>query len=464
MARRRKPARSFRLLRLRFSLDVPTIDCWFCLIFTLVTLCVVSLAVISVMLGGERNASVINDKLNVNFSNSPEWNNGASESKWAVFYNVFLSDKPYLAGMDKQIVEEQLQQVGESFANTEENLVVYYVSIGDKLDDEWIHQICSSKYNMTCEYRKHYDSAHEEVTLTELHEYCQMYPDQSVVYMHNKGSLHPNNKGQDRWRRTMTSASTSQMCLEPPNETCNACGLLFQPLPASHFPGNIWMAKCSYIIKLLSPQEYHNKRPIVDQWIRSESGEGIINKHDGLFPMERHYTGKQRYESEHWLGSHPDLTPCDVSKSPNMGYWLEADRNFDKEFQFDIAPRHKIGDDWIFYKYTSNNMTLTEPRLRMRDYFLLRGMIYRWMAFYNRVPDVDSWYWAWFPDAKIWQTAIQSYGALVAVNLLVQLDGPAKLEYPRPSVSQMILELASSMLTLLHYNPVPTTRKVNSVE
>ena len=152
--------------------------------------------------------------------------------------------------------------------------------------------------------------------------------------------------------------------------------------------------------------------------------------------MEAHYTGKRRYESEHWIGSHPDLRPCDVSAVPNKDYWLEKDRNYAREFKWDMAPRHSITADWLWWSYTSQNETLTDPVARLRDYFLLRGMLYRSLAFYHAVPAPQSWVWKWFPDADLWRMAVDTYGADLAVNALVQLPGRAQFVDPPPTLRQ----------------------------
>jgi hypothetical protein len=307
---------------------------------------------------------------------------------------------------------------------------------------------------MECIHLAHYHAADEIITLTKLHEYCHEHPEHLVIYLHNKGSLHPGNKGQDRWRRTMTAAATSQLCLDPPESAsstttntnekhqCNACGMLFQPLPANHFPGNMWAAQCSYITKLLSLSDYQARRPVVDEWIRTQMDAGIFSQTGGLFPMESHYTGKKRYIAEHWLGSHPDLRPCDVSQQPNKDYWLEHSRNLALEFQWAMAPRHDIANQgWIWYRYAtplSATMLLlaeTDPVVvlwRTRDFFLLRGMLYRWCVYYDTAPHADSWVWRWFPDGEIWKTAADAIAGdcLDPINKVANVSGVAVMAYP----------------------------------
>lgn len=452
----RRPQRSLKrrhgLLRCRASCDIPIgqVLVWIIVAVTAVTGMVVGSVFVfiqgCIQLGG------IYTPLPVEQQHSPAWTTPAAKGGWAVFYNIFISKNSFLAGVGRLVVEEQLGQVGTSYAASAGDLTVYYTSIGDELDTQWLDSLCSIKYNMTCQQTAHYSSAEEFTTLTKLHQYCHHRPDQTVVYLHNKGSLHPFNKGQDRWRRTMTAAATSKLCLEPADNECNACGMLFQPLPSNHFPGNMWTAKCSYINQLLLPADYHARRSVIDEWIESETKAGIFYRKDqqgGLFPMEAHFAGKNRYEAEHWLGSHPALRPCDVSAEPNKDYWLEDDRNFSKEFYFNMAPRHDITAGWIWYAYTRNNATLTDPVLRMRDYFLLRGMIYRWLAFYGTIPDAGSWVWEWFPDGKVWRLGVKNYGVLVAVNALANLSGAAEITVPSPRTQEVVWSTASGIITYI---------------
>lgn len=362
----------------------------------------------------------------------------ATAARWAVFYNIYISSNPLLAGVARSIVEEQLGQVGTSYAASAGDLTVYYTSIGAEIDAAWLGSLCSARYNMTCRRVAHYASGDEALSLAKLQEHCHLHHDQSVIYLHDKGSLHPRHKGQDRWRRTMTAAATSRLCLEPADDRCNACGMLFQPLPTNHFPGNMWTAKCTYINQLLTPAEYSARRPIVDAWMQTQTDLGIFARKSGLFPMERHYVGRERYESEHWLGSHPALQPCDVSQEPYKDYWLEEQRDITKQFQFAMAPRHGIEADWIWYQYTADNTTLTDPARRKRDYFLLRGIIYRWIVFYDQVPAAGSWIWTWFPDGEIWKIAVEEHGGLVAVNNVAQLPGAAAIAFPAPTVLRRV--------------------------
>ena len=273
-----------------------------------------------------------------------------------------------------------------------------------------------------------YAQGDESKTLSSVHQYCQRHPDQSVIYLHNKGSYHSQDPGQTNGRRALTAAATSEMCLEhiinnedpayyDSSRQCNACSLLFQTLPAPHFPGNMWAASCSYVTKLYSPRSYHRHRQSVTEWIRRQQVQHLFSAE--LFPMESHYVGNNRYESEHRLGSHPDLSPCDVSPTADLAYWLndheeEKQRNLYSEFEYSLAPRHDISAGWHWRQYAKQldiNDHENYKSLRMMDFFLLRGELARWQAIYKRLPDTEtSWVWDWYPDGEMWREGVKEHG------------------------------------------------------
>jgi hypothetical protein len=218
-----------------------------------------------------------------------------SPPRYTVFYNIFVS--PANRGMTKlgiAIVRDQLSQLSSSFAASvrrrngtdsrlsgevvhENPLDVYYITIGvDNVNETVVAPQCE-EFNLNCFHLQHYDQAHEEKILSALHQFCkeknEQGEDHSVIYIHTKGSFNPRNGIQEELRRAGTAAVTSELCLKSiedqrqskrmssrsfSSEKCVACGLLFQPLPDVHFPGNFFTAKCSYISKLLSPVEFNN--------------------------------------------------------------------------------------------------------------------------------------------------------------------------------------------------------------
>jgi hypothetical protein len=123
-----------------------------------------------------------------------------------------------------------------------------------------------------------------------------------------------------------------------------------------------------------------------------------------------------------WLGSHPSIVPCDVSPYTALKRWQAdtlPDHDYASEFSWALAPRVPIGhDDWEWrgYGLRTLNRTLGDgnftrtPHERFREYFLLRGLIYKWKMLYGKVADENSWVWNWFPDGQRWLSEVRRHG------------------------------------------------------
>ena len=330
--------------------------------------------------------------------------------QWAVFYNIYIPIAEEDIKNAIGIVNEQINQIGVASRLINQTVTVYFNTIGNPnvLTERHMDTICRVENGITCRHLAHYEQAHEEVSLQALYDYCASSYYARVVYMHSKGSFHRDFQGQDRWRRHMMNATTSEMCLKPPNSTCDICGLLFQPLPAPHFTGNIWTAQCSYVQRLLPPKSFAIRMNKLTNKFISYRHKHLLNT--SFFNQAPNTMGRERYSMEYWLSSHPSMRPCDVANNPNLSYWLTEDRD-PSEFEFAMAPRFDINSDWFFYQYGQRGpMTLHNESLRMRDYFLLPGQLMRWINLYNRIPVNDSWVWRWFPDGEKWRDSALRYG------------------------------------------------------
>jgi hypothetical protein len=263
--------------------------------------------------------------------------------KHTVFYNIYVNPSdPALISAGSEIVREQLVQIARSYAATgvrekrkddpqaqvlrkEDPLEVYYVTIGNADIHKTVVNSTCEKHSLKCIHLEHYAAADEEKALTALYQFCEdkesRREEHSVIYVHSKGTFHPSvlapeYHGQDEWRRAGTAAATSDLCLQslaspessPPNnltstaKSCNACGLLFQPLPALHFPGNFFSAKCSYITQLLAPANFS---AVANSEIRdyrlAMTKAGTYNNR--FFPWAPNTVGYERYVSERKLPS-----------------------------------------------------------------------------------------------------------------------------------------------------------------
>ena len=79
-----------------------------------------------------------------------------------------------------------------------------------------------------------------------------------MIYMHDKGSQHDWGGNNTHLRHFMMRAVTSTTCHNMP-DYCNTCGASFSPLPYPAYHGNFWVARCSYIQKLIPVTELSEK-------------------------------------------------------------------------------------------------------------------------------------------------------------------------------------------------------------
>jgi hypothetical protein len=169
---------------------------------------------------------------------------------FAIFYNVYIPLDQGEEGVKKalEIVKEQMDFIGSSYIASYDGgkpVTVFYKTIGKHgaLNTTYMHHVCSERNEFVCQHVQHHHEGFEELTLQSLYEYCQHQgrADTRVVYMHNKGSFHSREGQNRRWRSHMMMAVTSELCLKPPDDSCNVCGLMFYDVWALIFPGTYFL-------------------------------------------------------------------------------------------------------------------------------------------------------------------------------------------------------------------------------
>jgi hypothetical protein len=337
---------------------------------------------------------------------------------FAIFYNVFIPKDQGEAGVLRSlaIVKEQMDQVGNSYAgsfgaggaNQNQNapVTVYYNTIGmaEALNETFMTQVCSVQNNIHCVHMNHYNEAFEEVTLQKLSEYCHYHDDDDdndhdgvkrrVVYMHNKGSYEHHEGLNDVWRRHLTIAVTSELCLKPPEDSCNVCGLTFHGLFLMIFPGNFFVADCNYVRKLIPPADFNDRMASLVALRHQKIAANPQYKY--IFPDIRQFDKvvQGRYAPTHWIGSSPLLNPCTLT-SDDLRKWF-APRNALADFSWSLLPRK---DDAIEL-----------DSIRKRQFNVIGGNLFKSFTLYNTAPPDDSWAWRWFPDGPKWKEAVKQYG------------------------------------------------------
>ena len=107
----------------------------------------------------------------------------------AVFYNLYLPFNKTEAELSSgyQAIREQIGQIASSVRTP---LKIHYVNIGERINPKQIQEICNQHNHLTCHQKGYFQEGFEDLTLTELYNYCQEHPMDKVIYIHNKGSFH----------------------------------------------------------------------------------------------------------------------------------------------------------------------------------------------------------------------------------------------------------------------------------
>jgi hypothetical protein len=296
--------------------------------------------------------------------------------KLAIFYNIFTA--PGNSTLTLGIVKEQLTTWRASNVT---NATLYYNLLGEK-----IHIPCKS--NEKCSLLEHTENGDEIGTLQELHEYCKNNPQDAVIYIHNKGSFHPNEEN-TLMRRVLTKAVFLDACtgLKRDDNSCNVCSARFSPIPHWHSPGNMWVAQCDYIRNLIAPKLFPTH---VDKAVEEAKRrwEWKVSHPSSL--------GQGRFASEHWVHTHPNVNPCELYSSDHWvwGYTCTLRLDVNGKFERARAPRFPISTYYRPYKQFK--------QLPMWISLLYR--LFELRMLYNETPTADSWVWDFY-DLNVSESA-----------------------------------------------------------
>jgi hypothetical protein len=262
-----------------------------------------------------------------------------------VFYNLFVGQESDVTRVEDLIAEQFRELLPEHR--------IFMHSIGVPM-------------NISIKLLEHHAEGSELVTLHSLWEYCTINPEAKVVYLHSKGSFHPN-ANNNRMRAFLTIGALSRECLTLPT-TCNVCSSRMSPIPHPHTPGNMWLARCSYIQHLIDPKLFESRMAVFD--------------YSGNRPS---CFGQQRYAAEHWIYSHPSAMPCDLCTDQwfTWSYYPMPSHNFHK--QLSPAPRFPL-QTYVKARECGQIGQILEQRLN--EYRVL----------YNETPPSTWWGWKLFHD------------------------------------------------------------------
>lgn len=332
----------------------------------------------------------------------------ASESPVVFFFDMVLipTEKPLENVADKlSHIQEQLDIVTASASLTK----ILYTTSGQSVAQE---TICAGAKNATCLHLKHNEQDHRGETLRHLYEYCRHHPARRVVYIHNRQPWRLITRDAEKRARMikhLTAAATSDMCLNAllDKNQCNVCGLSFFTLHTFHMFNNIWSSHCSYINQLLSPVEFESRMQDVITKAMFQKIYTRINF--GIMGERVENLGVGGYAMEHWIGSHPNLLPCDLTNQ-SLSFWLNYARNPVPKFALHKSP-HVRGAPFSSDVLANEDRVRANERLRMREYHLLPGNLLKWFELYGKAPSASSWIWSFYPDAMEWSNAVAKYGS-----------------------------------------------------
>ena len=262
-----------------------------------------------------------------------------------VFYNLFVKneeDAPRVMDIVKEQFKKSLPGV---------HYPIYVNSIGTHLDfnsnygsGDGSDATNTKPLNTTerpIEILGRYETADEHVTLKALWDYCvkPQNKHKKVVYLHSKGSF-TNSQNNGKLRRFLTAGALSKECATIGSNaskkgtgnsySCNMCSSRFSPVPHPHTSGNMWLAKCSYVKKLIDPEQFEAAMESLEH----DDGEEFLA-----------CDGRGRYSAEHWVHSHPSVKPCDLYTDPSFTWnydGIPAVKQFKKNLKLQAVPRFDL--------------------------------------------------------------------------------------------------------------------------
>jgi hypothetical protein len=237
------------------------------------------------------------------------------EKEIPIFYNLYIKRRSRISKA-KAIVQEQYDMMLPYH-----KLLV--TSIGIKVSSPSLKFLPPTG---KASFIKQLSYGDERDTIQLLWQYCQKVPDKrahktTVIYLHSKGSYH-HNYVNNVMRKVNSFGALSKECANLP-DWCNVCSYRMSPVPFPHTPGNMWLARCSYVKKLVSPFVFQSQ---VDE----------------LYAGRDTCYGKERFAQEHYIHHHHEVMACDLLENTffTWSYNRQLNENYTKKLL--PAPRFNI--------------------------------------------------------------------------------------------------------------------------
>jgi len=328
------------------------------------------------------------------------------EPKFAIFFNTFSSNNTKHA---ENIIKSQLNSINSQ--PLLDGSPLFYTRVGN-FSWEWPLSICQNSSlgrNATriCQQIIAVHEGDEMLSLDPLHRYCQApaHKKHKVVYMHSKGTFTAN-KHNDQLRSILMRAILSKECLidlsseaELSNKrVCDVCSTKFNFVPQLHYVGNMWVAQCSYISKLIPPLNFESRkqqvidnmvnytRQIDEKWFETKFNNATSYRFKSSsyqWIQRPSWTGVGRFAAEQWIGSHPGIQPCEV-------------------FQSDLNPSIQYGKNINLNRFQPPklvrlNETNTTPFGGFyHPWYGVKGRLFQYEELYSQAPPRNSWFYRYF--------------------------------------------------------------------
>jgi hypothetical protein len=176
------------------------------------------------------------------------------------FYHVWSPNDPLLPS-DVQILKDQIRTMTNTFSfHLTSDLHISLIGNSSSLSTLINHIYATTNTTIYTTNLKRLPkitfsqipSGFEPVTIKKLWDHCITNPKDIVWYLHNKGAYH-STEGNHILRSILSQYALSSQCYNEVVAESDACGMRFTDIPHRHFPGNMWIAKCSYIRLLPDP-------------------------------------------------------------------------------------------------------------------------------------------------------------------------------------------------------------------
>jgi hypothetical protein len=386
-------------------------------------------------------------------------NESIENSTMAVFYHI-------RADSNRVVVREQLRAARLAAAThlSQTPVQLFYSVVGNNstvavrrrkrkrsirlknLSPSEVHQMCErdAPKNFRCSALPHFEVPFEGETLRNLHQYCHSNPFSTAAYIQSElpdylGALVENGTQRFNLLLHLSRASLGRACMKAIRPTtidgpiCNTCGLIFYKLWTLFYPGNMFIASCQYINKLLPPSIFESKMAEYTKiallarlrW-NLVSGLFYSGTHSPLDTLNERLTvhgrdvvemwGLDRFSVDFWVASHPAVNPCDVSHlmTRDFSYWSTTEAELltkQPQLRYTPAlPAPNRPDSPFHFSSEAFENVMSNVSSRVREISFLGGHLLRWYTLYDRAPAFDSPIWSWFPDSKVWKEGVANYG------------------------------------------------------